>query len=325
MAKKPFRTLLFASVHVGAYVGLCLVAAAAHAGENENMGTARLPERENPGMGTAPLPQEALKGEEPSLYAPTVRFVALGDGGEGNQAQYQVADAVGYVCARDGCDFALYLGDNFYDDGVSSLDDEQFRSKFEQPYANLDMPFYVALGNHDYGDDEGWKAELQVAYTDHSSKWTMFDRFYAFSFAHATFFALDTTPILNGEQGEQGRWLDERLQDSGGMWRIAFGHHPYMGGDRVEEFIDRHVCGAVDVYFAGHAHSRQWLEPTCGTQFVISGAASKVSTRHHYNIGARFVDTTIEGFVWVQIRGTTFEAVFYDKNAGEQFRARLSK
>jgi tartrate-resistant acid phosphatase type 5 len=42
--------------------------------------------------------------------------------------------------------------DNFYDEGVDSLDDEQFQTKFELPYADIDFPFWVVLGNHDYGE-----------------------------------------------------------------------------------------------------------------------------------------------------------------------------
>ena len=80
-----------------------------------------------------------------------VRFVAIGDAGEGNDAQYAVADVVERVCSEQGCDFAIYLGDNFYDVGVDSVEDVQFIDKFELPYENLDFPFYVALGNHDYG------------------------------------------------------------------------------------------------------------------------------------------------------------------------------
>ena len=47
-----------------------------------------------------------------------VRFVVLGDGGEGNDTQYAVAAAMDTVCDAKtdddgpGCEFALYLGDN---------------------------------------------------------------------------------------------------------------------------------------------------------------------------------------------------------------------
>ena len=93
---------------------------------------------------------------DPAPPPEIVRFIAMGDGGEGNADQYAVAATVKSVCdAKDdehgpGCDFVLYLGDNFYDD-VEGVDDEQFQTKFELPYADLDLPFWVVLGNHDYG------------------------------------------------------------------------------------------------------------------------------------------------------------------------------
>ena len=65
----------------------------------------------------------------------TVRFVALGDAGEGNENQFAVADAIKTICDEKsddlpGCSFAVYLGDNFYDAGVDSVNDSQFQSKF---------------------------------------------------------------------------------------------------------------------------------------------------------------------------------------------------
>src|SRR5690606_28763752 len=74
----------------------------------------------------------------------TVRFVALGDAGEGNPTQYKVAGAMETACAaHGGCEFALYLGDNFYDVGVSGPGDSQFQTKFEDPYQSIVFPFYV--------------------------------------------------------------------------------------------------------------------------------------------------------------------------------------
>src|SRR5690606_16435034 len=86
-------------------------------------------------------------GDTETPVGAPVRFLALGDGGRGNSKQYEVAAAMEGVCAAKGCDFAIYLGDNIYSDGVSSVDDSQFEEKFESPYASLDFPFYMALGN----------------------------------------------------------------------------------------------------------------------------------------------------------------------------------
>jgi tartrate-resistant acid phosphatase type 5 len=98
-----------------------------------------------------------------------VRFIAVGDTGTGKEGQYQVADAIEKVCAAQGCDFALGLGDNIYESGVDSVDDVQWLDKFEKPYENLDFPFYMTLGNHDNsyfagGGLDNTKGELQVDY-----------------------------------------------------------------------------------------------------------------------------------------------------------------
>src|SRR5688572_5291897 len=83
--------------------------------------------------------------------AKRVKFIAIGDSGKGNTAQRDVAIRIRDLCAARGCDFVLMLGDNIYDAGVDSLDDPQWQTKFEEPYRDIDLPFYVALGNHDYG------------------------------------------------------------------------------------------------------------------------------------------------------------------------------
>jgi len=81
----------------------------------------------------------------------------------------------------------LNLGDNIYEYGVNSNDDAQFQSKFEKPYANLNFPFFMALGNHDQsGAIPGSgvypkKGDFQVEYTRRSSKWMMPQRYYQFA------------------------------------------------------------------------------------------------------------------------------------------------
>ena len=57
------------------------------------------------------------------------------------------------VCEASGCDLVLLLGDNFYPSGVLSVDDLQFKTKFEEVYGNIKIPFFVVLGNHDVKQD----------------------------------------------------------------------------------------------------------------------------------------------------------------------------
>ncbi len=188
---------------------------------------------------------------------PALRFVAIGDFGTGEAGQYRVAAAIEQVCAARGCDFALGLGDNIYEEGVGSAYDVQFENKFERPYAHLDFPFYMALGNHDNtrlaagdGGDNG-DGDYQVAYSYRaaraSDKWRMPARQYHFSAGEqvggrplADFFALDSNPLtaINPDPNphfsyttygsEQFQWVQEALHASSGRWKIAFAHHPYI-------------------------------------------------------------------------------------------------
>lgn len=279
-------------------------------------------------------------GEEPE---PVVRFVALGDAGEGNDTQYAVADGMALVCARDGCDFALYLGDNFYDSGVDDTEDSLWDSAFELPYAELDFPFYPALGNHDYGGEgigwELWKGSIYVDYSAYSDKWTMPDLYYSHVHGDATFIGLDTTQIFWGFGGDQADWLDDELARVGTTWTVAYGHHPYLSngphgnagnyeglswvpivnGASIQEFVEDGICGQVDLYLNGHDHSLQWPESTCaGTEFIVSGAGAKTTELEGSN--GTWFEADVEGFVWIELKGRTLTAVFYDQNGAELFR-----
>lgn len=298
-----------------------------------------------PTAGTTPAPEPTGTPGDPA--SETVRFVALGDAGEGNAAQYAVADAIGVVCAARGCDFALYLGDNFYNSGVDGVDDEQWVTKFEDPYADLDLPFFPVLGNHDLGllglGLDFLKADTYVEYTQYSAKWTMPDRFYRFQWGPVAFHALDTTRIFYALADDQHAWLDAELAASTAGWNVVFGHHPYVSngahgnageyegidpwiplteiprGQYVKEFVEDTVCGRADLYLAGHDHTLQWLEPTCGTEFIVSGAGAKTTGLEDRGTPTFFEDDATEGFLWAEFDGDRFSGTFYDRDGVELF------
>ena len=283
-----------------------------------------------------------------------VRFVAMGDGGEGNTRQAQVAAAVANVCnAHGGCDFALYLGDNIYDTGVDSVTDEQFQTKFEQPYANLTFPFYIALGNHDYGGNgagyEFYKGQYQVDYTMYSTKWRLPDFYYTFATEGpqegVSFFALDTNDIMYTGASAQKSWLASATAAATEPWKIAFGHHTYVSngqhgnageyegipyipvvsGQNVKSFFDDEVCGKVDLYLCGHDHNRQWLEPTCGTEFAVSGTAAKMTGLVGRGTPTYFETDANGGFLFVEIHGLTLTGTFYDEDGNVEFTRTIQK
>jgi tartrate-resistant acid phosphatase type 5 len=287
------------------------------------------------------------------------RFVALGDGGEPGPMQSAVALVVDQVCReRGGCAFAVYLGDNMYDDGVSGVDDPQFQDKFELPYSGLSFPFKVVLGNHDYGGDgAGWeadKAQHQVDYTQFSAKWQLPSHYYVESIPNedttpgatrADFFGLDTNAIMWGNFDDQQRWFESAVATSDATWKIVLGHHPYISNGRhgnageyegipfipivsgidVRDFVEDSVCGNVDLYLSGHDHNRQWLAPQCGVEFVVSGTAAKVT-----DLVGRDTDTLFEtdesgGFLIVEIEGDTLSGDFYDETGVLEFSRTVTK
>lgn len=211
-----------------------------------------------------------ISSEAQPVREPAIRFVSFGDFGTGGGVQYRVAQAIKQKCERSGCDFAVTLGDNIYNDGVRSVQDPQFQSKFEKPFAPLNFRFHMSLGNHDYRGN----VDAQVAYTQKSKKWYLPARFYQFSGGPVDFFALDT----NRPQAKQKAWLKQKLQQSQAAWKIAFGHHPrytysvYKNaqGQGLIQFLDT-LCGQADLYLAGHEHDKQHLKSLCGPEYLIVG------------------------------------------------------
>lgn len=202
-----------------------------------------------PDAGMPPSDGGTSPGTDGGPPEPTeVRFVVMGDTGEGNTAQHEVGDAIESTCTTLGCDFVLLLGDNIYDSGVESLDDPQWDTKFEAPYRDIALPFYAVLGNHDYGGslfgldfgglgNEWDKAPIEVEYTTRSERWTMPDTYYTHRVGNVGFVMLDTNSILwdNTDHGDQAAWFPgavASLRAEGAEWIIAAGHHPYLSNGR---------------------------------------------------------------------------------------------
>lgn len=265
-----------------------------------------------------------------------VRFLAWGDAGHGNPTQHAVAEAAARVCASEGCGFVLQLGDNVYPHGVRNETDPQFVAKFEKPYANLSVPFYAALGNHDValGPEAGAprdNGDHMVRYAQRadrlSDKWTMPGRYYAFREGDVQVVVLDLTALARkasdpAAEAAQLAWLST-VWDEDAAWRVAVGHFPYVSNGRhgdagrydgvegrgaaIAKVIEEHVCGKADLYLAGHDHHMEWLQqaPSCpGTELVVSGAASEPKPlRVGADAPAWWSVGDVAGFFWFEAQG----------------------
>jgi hypothetical protein len=306
-------------------------------------------------------------GTEPVDAGPqpktSVRFVAIGDFGKGNDKQYAVGAAMASVCtARGGCDFAITLGDNFYPSGASSVTDQIWQTAFELPYQDLNVRFYATLGNHDYGNSGSGtdlkRAEVQIAYTAKSQKWYMPAHHYTFTEGPIDFVALDMNAIfLEDTPGagtlfpeikaialEQKAIMNDRTAALTKPWKIALGHHPYLSngehgnagwydsvytlGSGVKSFVDTYIKGKYDVYLAGHDHSMQDLGNKDGTEFIVSGAgASTTNVRDPGSLGANPVkfQSDASGFLLVEATATEMTFKFFDATGTEVHSRTITK
>jgi acid phosphatase len=203
-----------------------------------------------------------------------VRFIAFGDSGTGDRAQYDLARVMASHHWERFYDTALMLGDNIYPDG----DVADIQGKFERPYSELlrrGVTFQAVLGNHDVKKGR----EAQINYP----KFNMGGRPY-YSFTKGSglveFFALDSTNFDPGQR----RWLEDALAASKANWKIAYFHHPlYSSSDRhgssfglradLEPLLIKYGVAAA---FSGHDHTYERVKLQQGVQYFVSGAGGKL-------------------------------------------------
>lgn len=226
-----------------------------------------------------------LPASRPS--GPQVNLLAMGDWGEGAPAQAVVARTLAEYVSAQAVPFQAMLlaGDNFYVP-LRSVDDPSWKTLFEQMYdpRKLDMPFYAALGNHDY---EGRKLTIELDYArlHPESRWKLPARWYRIDLPRehplVTVLMLDSNHdvIAPAQWNQQINWLKEQLASDRAPWTICCAHHPlYSNGFAADNGILQHDWGAlfdryrVDFYLCGHEHNLQHLEiADKPTSFVIAG------------------------------------------------------
>ena len=223
----------------------------------------------------------------------------LGDMGSGEPSQYKVADAL-HKNIGNKKTFICGLGDNIYENGVTCVDDEQFNEKFEKPYEKIsdDIPFYMCLGNHDYGYSNKSlnpvkNAECQIKYSKKSKKWKMPNKYYSFKKGDVEFFVLDTNLDMMepNEISKQLNDMKNKIKKSKAKWKIVYGHHTWRSNaghgnaeDELEQFLRElfHVS-PFDLYMCGHDHNKQLMDLTIdGKQLtlIVCGTGGKVYDDH---------------------------------------------
>jgi len=229
-----------------------------------------------------------------------LNFAIIGDWGrQGRPDQKQVARQMAIACKKAAASFVVSVGDNFYERGVTSLDDDHWQKSFETVYdaPSLQIPWYVILGNHDYAGN----TEPQLAYGKTHPRWNMPARYYTRIYpmdasTKLECFYIDTCPFVEEyrrnpmefteipaqDAHAQLGWLEDSLAASKADWKLVFGHHPiYSSGlahgnqpEMIESILPLLQKYKVQAYFAGHDHDLEHLK-VGDLDLIVSGAGSE--------------------------------------------------
>ncbi|XP_074292729.1 purple acid phosphatase 8-like [Silene latifolia] len=271
----------------------------------------------------------------------SLSFLVIGDWGrKGEFNQTFVATQMGNVGEELDVNFIVSTGDNFYDDGLTGVNDPAFTESFTDIYTapSLQKPWYNVLGNHDYRGDV--LAQLSPALKARDSRWICL-RSYIIKTEIVDIFFVDTTPFQDKyfhEKDHSYDWrgvlprqkylsnllydVDRALKESNAKWKFVIGHHTIMSaghhGNTVElvaKLLPILEANNVDLYINGHDHCLEHISsPHSQLQFLTSGGGSKAwrgdvawwdpeELKFYYDG---------QGFMSMQVTSTQLDVAFYD-------------
>ncbi|WP_348636603.1 metallophosphoesterase family protein [Mariniflexile litorale] len=188
-------------------------------------------------------------------------FYAMGDIGEPvEKGGFPQITSYQINSLKEKPNFGIGLGDIIYPDGESLYADEYLFKPMEAILRNI--PFYPALGNHDWKTDPdlNFEKEWKLPNNEH---------YYSYDYGNAHFIALDTR---NGELFDvenQVKWFENDLIQVQGKhdWIFVYFHH--NGRTCTYKKDEKAVIALyplfskynVDVVLNGHAHTYERLHP----------------------------------------------------------------
>lgn len=258
---------------------------------------------------------------------------------------------MGRTAAQSGAQFVISVGDNFYENGVASATDPQWKSSFEDIYTApaLQVPWYVALGNHDYRGDP----QAQIEYGRTSQRWRMPSRYFTLSQPQpqlgsplVDLFVIDSSPLVHSyrlkmegaiqrnvaSQDVQAQlaWLDGALGRSKAPWKLVIGHHTIHSGGSghgdtpelvslIKPLLETH---GVQAYINGHDHDLQHIRRG-SVDYICTGAGSEVRPVSKVE-GTRFAQAR-SGFSKFDLDAETLRLTFIDYTGAPIYDAAIPR
>jgi tartrate-resistant acid phosphatase type 5 len=253
-------------------------------------------------------------------------YVFVGDTGTGTDEQYGVAKAMQQYCGSNYCAGVFLLGDNFYNTGVSSVDDEQWQKKFELPYGQdvIKAPKYPVFGNHDYLGC----IQCQLDYFKRNSDWFLPAPYWILQKESEYFFMADTEN-MNSVQLEL---LKKQLTEF--PKTIVLGHRPIYTNESLhhdENFEGKSefttiICEASSMYLNGHSHTMEYFDGSTGCKSkrvtIGTGGASLRDFIDNPPENSSFEKKQF-GFATIEIENDTRTLRFWGTNNQELYTTKL--
>ena len=223
------------------------------------------------------------------------QLIVLGDIGEYNNTLKQIVNISKSILKNN--DKIILLGDNFYPDGVNSINDKlwnDYKIIFNDISKNK---IHAVLGNHDYHQNPLCQVNNNYWNTPHF--------YYKLSLNNNTdLFFIDTVQLYPGHCfisknmienvhnkpiniliSQQLQWLNNELSKSKNKNKIVFGHYPIISNGAYNNLMKplykllypifkKHN---VKAYVSGHDHNIQYMKREDNgyvfNQFVIGSSA----------------------------------------------------
>lgn len=231
----------------------------------------------------------------------TVFYLVSDLGRNGYYEQKPIAELMGNLGEELGPDFIVAAGDTHHFEGVASTDDPLWMTNYELIYSHpeLMVDWFAICGNHEYRGS----TDAIVDYSKISRRWEVPARYYskvvgAGDNEQALLLFIDTTPLIDKYRKEteeypdallqdmeaQLSWIDKTLATSREKWKIVIGHHPVYAEtpkteseredmrSRLEPLLNKH---GVDMYFCGHIHNFQHIQPEGSrVDYIVNSSGS---------------------------------------------------
>ena len=255
--------------------------------------------------------QTSLSGQAPQLALAsrqgTLRIAVAGDIGRGTE---RVAAGIAKIGPIDA---VIIPGDNIYPCGVQTKEDPLWRRL--TPLANLNVPLFPVLGNHDYCGNPN--AEINAPLPN----WDFPARQYTVGSDVADFVMIDTQAYIDGGAAPS-------IAFDGAKWRIVVGHHTVVSSGyhgyfprrevrRMRQLVPLFRKAGVDLYVCGHDHHQELID--ANPHYLISGAGSEpippvlLRSGTIFPTNAPFREPI--GFTLLEITRDAMAITFYDAEA----------